>query len=84
MTRVQGSSRSIPIIASCVTGRWTERNMHFIFFQLSSTKTSDNKSNLLKFLVKTVDTKCPEVLDLKSELTSIPLAARGEISFSCL
>ena len=51
--------------------------------KLSSTKTSDNKSNLLKFLVKTVDTKCPEVLDLKSELTSIPLAARGESSFSC-
>ncbi|XP_028395441.1 delphilin-like isoform X2 [Dendronephthya gigantea] len=44
--------------------------------KLSSTKTSDNKSNLLKFLVKTVETKCPEVLDLKNELSSISLAAR--------
>jgi hypothetical protein len=74
--------RRVDIPASCgVTGRGRNLTCTCFSLQLSSTKTSDNKSNLLKFLVKTVDAKCPEVLDLKSELTSIPLAARGEMSF---
>lgn len=47
--------------------------------QLSNTKTSDNKSTLLHFLVKTIESKCPEVLNIKEELDTVPTAAKGTL-----
>ena len=49
----------------------------FYHKQLSNTKTSDNKSTLLHFLVQTVESKCPEVLNIKDEIPSVPTAAKG-------
>ncbi|XP_062508568.1 delphilin-like isoform X2 [Corticium candelabrum] len=44
--------------------------------KLDSTKTSDNKSNLAHFLVKTVQTKYPEVLTVSDELKHMAAAAK--------
>ena len=49
----------------------------FIHKQLSNTKTSDNKSTLLHFLVQSIEGKCPEVLNIKDEISSVPIAAKG-------
>ena len=51
----------------------------FVNYQLSSTKTTDNKSTLLHVLVSTIESKYPEVLDVKKELESVLVAAKGEI-----
>ena len=48
-------------------------------FQLTNTKTSDNKSTLLHFLVQSIESKCPEVLNLKEEIPSVPTAAKGKV-----
>ncbi|KAJ7382145.1 Delphilin [Desmophyllum pertusum] len=44
--------------------------------KLRNTKTSDNKSTLLHFLVQSIESKCPEVLNIKEELSSVPTAAK--------
>lgn len=44
--------------------------------KLSNTKTSDNKSTLLHFLVQTIESKCPEVLNIKDEIPSVATAAK--------
>ena len=49
--------------------------------QLSSTKTTDNKSTLLHFLVSTIENKYPEALDVKNELGSVLIAAKGDSFF---
>jgi len=54
----------------------------FFFFkplQLSNTKTSDNKSTLLHFLVQSIESKYPEVLNIKDEIPSVSTAAKGKI-----
>lgn len=51
----------------------------FNLFQLTNTKTSDNKSTLLHFLVQSIESKCPEVLNLKEEIPSVPTAAKGKV-----
>ena len=58
----------------------------FFFFhsvQLSNTKTSDNKSTLLHFLVQSIESKCPEVLNIKEELDTVPTAAKGTLKNLC-
>ena len=50
----------------------------FIPLQLSNTKTSDNKSTLLHFLVQSIESKCPEVLNIKDEIPSVSTAAKGK------
>ena len=47
--------------------------------KLSNTKTSDNKSTLLHFLVQSIESKCPEVLNIKEELDTVPTAAKGTL-----
>lgn len=54
-----------------------------MILQLDSTKTSDNKSNLAHFLVKTVQTKYPEVLTVSDELKHMAAAAKGQL-VSCI
>lgn len=49
--------------------------------QLSNTKTSDNKSTLLHFLVQTIESKCPEVLNIKDEIPSVATAGKGRNAF---
>jgi hypothetical protein len=44
---------------------------------LNSTKTTDNKSTLLNFLVQKIESKCPEVLTIKEDLKAVPVAAKG-------
>ena len=49
-----------------------------MFFQLISTKTSDSKSTLLHVIVGNLIKSKPIVLEIHEELSSVPLAAKGE------
>lgn len=47
--------------------------------QLRNTRTADNKSTLLHFLVEHILDECPEALAVVSELAHIEQAAKGEL-----
>jgi len=49
--------------------------------QLRSTKTVDGKMNLLQYVVKVVDTRCPGAADFVSELEPVLQASKVESSF---
>ncbi|EDO48372.1 predicted protein [Nematostella vectensis] len=44
--------------------------------KLNTTKTTDNKSTLLNFLVQKIEERCPELLDVKDDLRTVPIAAK--------
>ena len=62
-----------------VTRRLSVCSIALISFvsQLKSTKTSDGKATLLHFVVKTVQTNCPDILKVKNELSHAASAAKG-------
>lgn len=43
------------------------------------TKTSNNKCNLLHILAHTITCKFPEYLNFTDDLTSIPVASKGDL-----
>ena len=61
-----------------VTPLW---NSEFIYrlFQLENTKSQDGKQTLLHFLVNTIESKYPEVLEFSDEMLHVEQAARGMI-----
>ena len=48
-------------------------------FQLENTKSQDGKQTLLHFLVNTIESKYPEVLEFSDEMLHVEQAARGMI-----
>lgn len=52
------------------------------FVQLSTTKTVDGKSTFLHILAKSLCQHFPELLNFSRDLVTVPLAAKGIVSFA--
>src|SRR5688572_19367906 len=49
----------------------------FQMFQLSNTKTTDNRQTLMHFLVEIVQKQFPDIIDFSDELIHVEKAVRG-------
>lgn len=52
-------------------------SFQLIFFQLSDTRTLDKSWTLLHFIVETIETQFPALVNFDDELTGVVEAAKG-------